>query len=784
MSATLAPVTTVPLWDHQAAAVAFAAPRPAAMLAMPMGVGKSLCTVAIIGERGWSRSLILAPKSVVPHWPREFAKFAAYPVRCVALDERKSVAQRVAQAEAAARQPGPLVIVTNHEAAWRPQFSKFVEAWRPECLVVDECFPAGTPVLTPDGYRPIESVRIGDDVIGIDHRTGHATIVKVTSTFARDYKGPLEKIAGIEMTPEHPVWTERGYVSARDVRVSDALCAVEVNHRDGNLYSDVRVVRGSFAEDSAREGSGQEVLRSLVLGEEPHVEAGVRQVSRYSKAPGDVAREHEEAAGAPGRASETRGTSGGSGQSGERPGQPDQGSCNLAGTRLLDAERRQRPGIDGGAVALAAAAGVGGRVRGADAGTARAGVSDGIQTGSSGPGSTNWDRTRRSLSLLGGGQGKGREENGASRVARLDGASIPELGGDCGSGFGNSTSRRVYNIETESGNYVASGLLVHNCHRSKDPWGAFSKWLGRMAPLFKQRVGLTGTPFPHSPLDIFAQYRFLDARIFGHSFTRFRARYGVMGGWQGKQVVAYQNTEELAERFRSIAYECGADVVSLPETVDTTRTVVLGAHAARLYAQVARDFWAGVESGEITASNALTRMLRLQQITGGSVGLDLDADERPQDRRVEHVDTAKQDALRSVLEDLPEGEPVVVFARFTADLDAIHAAAKAAGAESLELSGRRRELEAWQHGAASVLAVQVQAGGVGVDLTRARVCVYYSLGFSLGEYLQSRKRTHRPGQTRSVLYVHLVAEGTIDEQVYRALEARQSVIEAVLSCGR
>jgi SNF2 family DNA or RNA helicase len=78
----------------------------------------------------------------------------------------------------------------------------------------------------------------------------------------------------------------------------------------------------------------------------------------------------------------------------------------------------------------------------------------------------------------------------------------------------------------------------------------------------------------------------------------------------------------------------------------------------------------------------------------------------------------------------------------------------------------------------------MQAGGVGVDLTRARVCAYYSLGFSLGEYLQSRKRTHRPGQTRSVLYVHLVAEGTIDEQVYRALEARQDVIAAVLASGR
>lgn len=435
----------------------FAAERSGAMLAMPMGTGKSLCVVAIREQREWQRTLILAPKAVVPHWPREFAKFAAYPVRCVALDERKSVAQRVAQAEAAARQPGPLVIVTNHEAAWRPQFSKFVEQWRPECCVVDEG------------------------------------------------------------------------------------------------------------------------------------------------------------------------------------------------------------------------------------------------------------------------------------------------------------------------------------HRGKDPWGAFSKWLGKYAPLFRQRLILTGTPFPHSPLDIFAQYRFLDSRIFGHSFVRFRTRYSIMGGWQGKQVVGYQNTDELAEKFRSIAYECGADVVSLPETVDTTRTVELGPRAARLYREIARDFWAGVESGEVTASNALTRMLRLQQVTGGHVSLDLEDGEYAKDRRVEHVDTAKQDALGEILRDLPTGEPVVVFARFVADLDAIHAAAKAAGVESLELSGRRRELESWQHGAASVLAVQQQAGGVGVDLTRARTCVYYSLSFSLGEYLQSRKRTHRPGQTRSVLYVHLVAEGTIDEQVYRALERRQSVIEAVLA---
>lgn len=325
-------------------------------------------------------------------------------------------------------------------------------------------------------------------------------------------------------------------------------------------------------------------------------------------------------------------------------------------------------------------------------------------------------------------------------------------------------------------------MLVHNCHRSKDPFGAFSKWLGSRAALFRQRIGLTGTPFPHSPLDIFAQYRFLDARIFGHSFVRFRTRYGIMGGWQGKQVVGYQREAELAECYRRIAYECREDVVSLPETVDAPHHVMLGPKAAKIYDRIADDFWARVDSGEVTAANALTRLLRLQQITGGAVGLDMDSTDR--ERRVEIVDDAKERALADLLSDLPAHEPVVVFARFRADLDAIHRAAADAGRSSGELSARRRDLESWQAGESDVLATQIQAGGVGVDMTRARVCVYYSLGYSLGEYLQSRKRVHRPGQTRSVLYAHLIATGTIDEQIYRALERRQDVIESVLSARR
>jgi len=106
--------------------------------------------------------------------------------------------------------------------------------------------------------------------------------------------------------------------------------------------------------------------------------------------------------------------------------------------------------------------------------------------------------------------------------------------------------------------------------------------------------------------------------------------------------------------------------------------------------------------------------------------------------------------------------------------------ASALGRQSLELSGRTNQLRAWQAGEAPVLAVQVQSGGVGINLVRARYCVFYSLGFSLGEYLQARKRIHRPGQQRSCTYFHLIGKGTVDEDVYKALEKRQDVIETIL----
>jgi SNF2 family DNA or RNA helicase len=319
-------------------------------------------------------------------------------------------------------------------------------------------------------------------------------------------------------------------------------------------------------------------------------------------------------------------------------------------------------------------------------------------------------------------------------------------------------------------------LVVDEAHRAKAPGGKLSRFLAELGLRCPRRLALTGTPMPHSPLDVYAQCRAIDRSVFGTSFARFRARYALMGGFQGHQVIGYQHLDELARRFATVAHQARkADVLDLPPEVRAERTCSLGPEARRIYDALAEEFYAEVERGEVTVSNALVKLLRLAQITGGTIRLD--------DGTLRGVSQAKEDLLEDVLEDV--SEPVVVFARFVSDLDAIARVSERLGRVYGEVSGRRKDLDEARYPASvSVLGVQIQAGGVGVDLTRAAVGIFYSCGYSLGEYLQACARLHRPGQDRSVTLLHLIAEDTIDRQVYEALARREQVVETILALHR
>lgn len=335
---------------------------------------------------------------------------------------------------------------------------------------------------------------------------------------------------------------------------------------------------------------------------------------------------------------------------------------------------------------------------------------------------------------------------------------------------------------------IGVGLLVWDeVHKLKSATGKASKGAATLAEHCDWRIGLTGTPMPHSPLDLFAQLRCIAPSAYGDSWWSFRNRYAVNRPMRLRSGVTrnvpavntdgtlrIQNLAELESRAAPYIYRVRSDVLDLPDVLHTQLDVTLCPKAAKAYKQLEKELIAEIEEGVIVPSNALTRLLRLQQITSGVAVVGEDDDQK------QHIiDTSKQEALTELLESAG-GDPFVVFGRFICDLDAAHRACERAEVTSLELSGRTKELEAWQGGEAQVLVAQIQAGGVGVDLTRARYCAYMSTGFNLGDYEQSLARVHRPGQMHPVTYYHLVAQGTVDEKVGAMLEARSLSVQAVL----
>jgi len=324
-----------------------------------------------------------------------------------------------------------------------------------------------------------------------------------------------------------------------------------------------------------------------------------------------------------------------------------------------------------------------------------------------------------------------------------------------------------------------AAIVLDESHRAKSPRGTASRYLAKLAAKnpHARRLCLTGTPMPHSPLDLFGQFRFLSPEVFGPSYTSMRARYAVCHPRFPSMVKSWRNQDDLAARLDAHSWRVTADeVLDLPDAIHETIPVELSPATKRFYTTLEREMTAEIAAGTVTAANALTKLVRMQQATGGYCRVDGSGGVVPIDGTPD-----KRAALEDRLSDLPATEPVVVFCRFRSDLDDVAAVAASLGREYAEVSGERKDLKRWQDGDAVILGVQMQSGGTGIDCSRAAYAVYYSLGYSLGDYEQSLARLRRPGQTRCVRYYHLVCTGTVDEQVYAALRERRHVVEAVLA---
>lgn len=329
-------------------------------------------------------------------------------------------------------------------------------------------------------------------------------------------------------------------------------------------------------------------------------------------------------------------------------------------------------------------------------------------------------------------------------------------------------------------------IICDESQRIKTPSAKQSKTMHRLGRLAKYRLILTGTPVSQGPLDFYSQYKFLDPSIFGNSYYAFRARYAIMGGYENRQVVGYKNLPELIRKAHSIAFRVTKEeALDLPPFIDQVLYCDLERKAMSIYTQLKKESVAELSAEKVlTATNVLSRLLRLSQLTGGYLG--------DGEGGIEEVSRAKMNLLDETLDDLlGAGKKVIVFARFLPEIAAIRKLLEKKGilyewiAGEVKMEERGEAVRRFQEDeSCKVFVAQIQTAGLGITLTAADTAIFYSLDYSFANYDQARARLHRIGQRNAVTYIHLVARGTVDEKVLEALKNKKSVADEVVDNWR
>ena len=331
-------------------------------------------------------------------------------------------------------------------------------------------------------------------------------------------------------------------------------------------------------------------------------------------------------------------------------------------------------------------------------------------------------------------------------------------------------------------------LAVDESTSIKSPRARRTKALLKLGTLARYRRILTGFPVTQSPMDLWAQARFLGEHLLGDcgdNFYQFQYRYAVMkkrtmGSHTFNQVVGYRNLEKLSEligRFSSriLKEEC----LDLPEKVYLRRNVTLTDDQKRIYTQLKEYALAHLDDDQfMTTPNVLTQLLRMQQVLSGHT--------MSNDGSFFEIKDNRLDELMNCLEEL-DGQ-TIIWARFRYDVIRIaEALATDHGPEAVVSyfgdtsdDDRTRAIDNFQNGEARFFVGNPQSGGYGITLTAAQNVIYFSNSFDLAIRMQSEDRAHRIGQKKSVTYIDLIAEGTIDEKIVKALRSKMDIASLVL----
>lgn len=316
-----------------------------------------------------------------------------------------------------------------------------------------------------------------------------------------------------------------------------------------------------------------------------------------------------------------------------------------------------------------------------------------------------------------------------------------------------------------------------------DELSSFKSWqakrfksLLKARPKIKRIVGLTGTPSSNGLMDLWAEFRILDlGQRLGRYISHYRNAYFVPDKRNAEVIFSYKPLpgaeQQIYDRISDITISMkSCDYLKLPECVINEVPVVMDDKEMAIYDRFREDMVAKLKDTEIDAANAAVLSGKLLQMANGAV--------YDEEKNSHLIHDRKLDALEDLIEGA-NGKPVLIAYWYQHDADRIKARFPV---REIKTS---KDIEDWNAGKISAAIIHPASAGHGLNLqSGGSTLIWFGLTWSLELYQQTNARLHRQGQTDTVVIHHIIAKGTIDEQVMTALRKKEKTQDALIDAVR
>lgn len=288
----------------------------------------------------------------------------------------------------------------------------------------------------------------------------------------------------------------------------------------------------------------------------------------------------------------------------------------------------------------------------------------------------------------------------------------------------------------------------------------------KMIEMFDRVLLLSGTPASESYAGLWAQIALLKPteNPLEKTISAFREKYMIPQIIKGYPVYIRMRDGAVDEINKKLVGLCismkSEDYLQLPDRIDIKSYFTNN----ETYKEMSVNGFICPDNVDIIAGDTFTLYTKLQQLSSGFVYDEIG--------NVHHINNCKLNALRELLESTNEN--VLIMYRFQHEKEQL----MKLGGIPLE---DEKSISKWQKGRIKIGLLYPASGGYGLNLASGgSIIIWYTLPLSLEQYLQANKRIHRQGQKKTVRVFHLLMRDSLDEYIYKLLQAKQDVLNGLM----